>query len=97
MGEKLWLRRFPKLLYNFQWGFLCADKAPRMEQGFIVKWERSSGPQFGNYLTPKALHGIKTKIVIFRCTLHQKLKLYIALDQKALGHSTLVIKHKHIM
>ncbi len=74
-----------------------SNKAPKMEQGFIVKWEPSSGPQLGNCLTPKALRGIKTKVVIFRSTLHQKLKLYIALDQKALGHSTFVIKHKHIM
>jgi hypothetical protein len=58
------------------------DKAPRMEQGLIVKWEPSLGPQFGNYVTLRALLGIKTKVVIFRSTLHQKLKLDIGLDQK---------------
>jgi len=72
----------PNYSIIFSGGFYVQDKAPRMEQGLIVKWEPSLGPQFGNYVTPRALLGIKTKVVIFRSTLHQKLKLYIGLDQK---------------
>jgi len=72
----------PHYFTIFSGGFYVQDKAPRMEQGLIVKWEPSLGPQFGNYVTPRALLGIKTKVVIFRSTLHQKLKLDIGLDQK---------------